>query len=101
MYSVGSDRLDIDQSVVSSEPGLMNFETIDAEGKIANDRETSVIGGKRAVELNSVVREIDESLNRITIGTNDFNAKLSIVTLRQQALRQERKSKEENREVEE
>ena len=89
-------RLDIDQSVVSSEPGLMNFETIDAEGKITNDREARVIGGKRAVELNRVVRQIDESLNRITIGTNDLDAKLSIITLRQ-----ERKSEqEENREVE-
>ena len=95
------DRLDIDQSVVSSEPGLMNFETIDAEGKIANDRETSVIGGKRAVELNRFVGQIDECLNRITIRTNDLDTKLSLVTLCKQALRQERKSKDENREVEE
>lgn len=91
----GKRRTDFDGAVIGREAFLLYFEAVYAERKIANDGHAGIVRGKRAVELNGVAREIDGSLEWMAIRAGDFYAQFSRI-----ALRKERESDEENREVE-
>jgi hypothetical protein len=91
----GECGTDFDRAVVGNEAFLLYFEAIDAERKIANDGHPGIVCGKRAVEPDGIAREIDGSLEWLAIGAGDFYAKFSRI-----ALRKQRESEEENREVE-
>ena len=91
----GKCGTDFDETVVGSEALILNFEAVEAEGKIAGDREAGVVGGEGAMELQGVTGEIDGSFDGLPVGTGDFEAEFSGV-----ALSQERKSEEKKSDVE-
>jgi hypothetical protein len=87
--------MDFDKAVVRREGFPLDTQTVTGERKIAGDKLAGLLGGKSAVELEGVAGEFDGGFQRKTVRTGDFEAKLSGV-----ALREERKSKQEDGEVE-
>ena len=87
--------MDFDETVEWREGFALDPQTVAAERKIASDHVSGLVRGKGAMKLDRVTGELDEGPDGKTVGTDDFDAKFSGVTLRQ-----ERKSEKENAEME-
>ena len=91
----GKRGMDLDDALERRERFALDPQTIAAEMKIASDQFAGVVSGKRAMKLGRITGKLDGRLDGETVRAGDFDAKFSDVTLRQ-----ERKSEQENAEME-
>jgi len=92
--------MDLDEAVVRGERFALNLETVAAEGKIADDELTGIVGGERTVELEGVTGEIDGGFEGEGVRAGDFEVECSGVALGVGRKSEKRKSEKENAEVE-
>ena len=87
--------MNLDDPLEWREGFALDTQTITAERKVASDQFSGVVGGKGALKLVRVTGKFYRRLDGETVRAGDLNAKLSDITLRQ-----ERKSEQENTEME-
>ena len=73
----------------------MNVEAVASERKVAGGELAGVVGGERAVELESVTGEFDGGFERKGVWTEDFEAEFSGVALGGDGGSEEQKSEDE------
>ena len=76
--------MDFDETVECREGFALDAQTVAAERKIASDQVSGVVREKEAMKLDRVTKELDGGPDGKTVGTGDFDAKFSGVTLRQE-----------------
>lgn len=92
--------MEFDEAVEGGEGLAVDLKAIAAERKIASSELSGIVGGKRTVELESVIGEIDRGFEREAVWTGDFEAKLTGVALCNHGKREVREHEEQDTEVE-
>ena len=92
--------MDFDDAVKGGERLAVNLKAIAAERKIASSELSGIVGGKRTVELESVIGKINRGFERETVWAGDFEVKLAGVALGNHGKCEEREREEQDTEVE-
>lgn len=97
LYDVlgGECGMDFDEAVVGSKTRVLHPQLVAGKGKVPGGELASIVCAEEAVELDGVTGEFDRGFDRTAIRAGDFEAQLASV-----ALRQKRKSDEEDAEME-
>jgi hypothetical protein len=92
--------MEFDEAIEGGEGLAVDLKAIAAERKIASGELPGIVGGKRTVELESVVGKINRGFERETVWAGDFEVKLAGVALGNHGKCEEREREEQDTEVE-